>query len=60
MKFLHKLTDGPNRLHTKNHKKVSLDAKVLHEIPLLIKFKIDQKLFSFKLDLLIKFIELYF
>jgi hypothetical protein len=54
MKFLHKLTHDLNRLHTKNHKEVSLDAKVMHEIPLLLKFKIDQKVFSFKPDFINK------
>jgi hypothetical protein len=54
MKFLHKLTHDLNRLHTKNLKKVSLDAKVMHEIPLLLKFKIDQKVFSFKPDFINK------
>jgi hypothetical protein len=54
MKVSHKLTHDPNRLHTKNHKKVSLDAKVMHEIPLLLKFKIDQRVFSFKPDIINK------
>jgi hypothetical protein len=54
MKFSHKLIYDLDRLHTKNHKKVSLDAKVMHEIPHLLKFKIDQKVFSFKLDFINK------
>jgi hypothetical protein len=54
MKFSHKLNYDLDRLHTKNHKKVSLDVKVIHEIPLLLKFKIDQKVFSFKPDFINK------
>jgi hypothetical protein len=48
MKFLHKLTHDLDRLHTKNHKKISLYAKVMHKIPFYFKFKINQKAFSFK------------
>jgi hypothetical protein len=32
MKFSHKLTYDLNRLHTKNHKKISLYVKVMHKI----------------------------
>jgi hypothetical protein len=52
MKFLHKFTHDLNSLHTKYHKKISLDAKVMHT--LLIKFKINQNVFSFKPDFINK------
>jgi hypothetical protein len=32
MKFSHKLTYALNRLHTKNHKKISLYVKVMYKI----------------------------
>jgi hypothetical protein len=54
MKFSHKLTHDLNRLHTKNHKKISLYAKVMTKIPFLLKFKITQKVFSFKPDFINK------
>jgi hypothetical protein len=34
MKFLHKFTHDLNRLQTKNHKKISLYAKVMPKIDL--------------------------
>jgi hypothetical protein len=48
MKSLHKFAHDLNKLHTKNHKKISLYAKVMHKIPFYFKFKINQKAFSFK------------
>jgi hypothetical protein len=48
MEFSHKLTYDLNRPHTKNYKKISLYVKVMHMTPFLLKFKISQKVSSFK------------
>jgi hypothetical protein len=50
MKFSHKLTHHLNRLHIKNHKKISLYAKVIHKIPLFLNSKMTLKAFGFKPD----------
>jgi hypothetical protein len=54
MKFLHRLTNDLNRLQPKDHKKISLYAKVMTMIPFLLEFKINQKVFSFKPDIISK------
>jgi hypothetical protein len=48
MEFSHKLTHHLNRLHTKNYKKISLYAKVIHKITFSLKSKITLKAFGFK------------
>jgi hypothetical protein len=48
MEFLHKLTHHLNRLHTKNYKKISLYAKVIHKISFSLNSKITLKAFGFK------------
>jgi hypothetical protein len=48
MKFLYGLTHDLKKLHNKDYKKLSLYARVIHEIPLLLRFKINSKVFSFK------------
>jgi hypothetical protein len=54
MKSLDKFAHDLNKLHTKNHKKISLYAKVMHKIPFYIKFKINHKVFSFKPNIINK------
>jgi hypothetical protein len=48
MKFLYWLTHDLKKLCTKDYKKLSLYARVMHKIPLLLRFKINLKVFSFK------------
>jgi hypothetical protein len=47
-------------LFTKNLKKLSLYVRVMYNIPLLLRFKIDSKVFIFILTLLIKVVEFEF
>jgi hypothetical protein len=54
LKIAHKFIHHISRLHTKNHKKISLYAKVMPMIPFLLEFKINQKVFSFKPDFINK------
>jgi hypothetical protein len=54
MKISYWLTHDLKKLHTKDRKKLSLYARVMHQIPLLLRFKIDSKVFSFKTDFINK------
>jgi hypothetical protein len=54
LKIAHKFIHHITRLHTKNHKKISLYTKVMPMISFLLEFKINQKVFSFKPDFINK------
>jgi hypothetical protein len=54
MKILYWLTNDLKKLYTKDHKKLGFYARVMHKIPLLLRFKRDSKVFSFKPDFINK------
>jgi hypothetical protein len=60
MKFSHKLTYDLNRLHTKNHNKISLYVKVMHKIPFFLSLKYFKKYPVSNQTLLTKVVDLNF
>jgi hypothetical protein len=54
MKFLHRLTHDLNRPQPKDHKRISLYAKVMPMIHFFLEFGINKKVFSFKPDFISK------